>query len=276
MKKLLFLPLGLAAFAGCSSDAAGPKDRVEDDSLKDRGAFCKAWAEAACNSDVVDACQAADRDTCIVAQKAYCTSLIPFGYKSTKAEDCIAAVGRAYDDAELNKTELETVRNLGGDCGHLIDGGSGAGVSCFSSTDCNTVTKYECVIKAGNDTGTCQVAKIQGPGEPCDEPAQVCGTGAYCAGSDADGYNCLVTRDTGKTCTYDAMCDTTDLCDFSASTDDGATGKCAPKLARSAACTAPEQCASGICLEISETKSACADSVKLTLGSPFCTDLGGP
>jgi len=276
MKKLLILSLGLAAFAGCSSDASGPKQRVETDSLKDRASFCKAWAEAACNDDVVDACQAADRDSCIAAQKAYCSTLIPAGYKSTNAEECITAVERAYDDAELNKAELETVRNLGGDCGHLIEGGSGAGVSCTTSTDCNTVKNYECVIKAGNSEGTCQIPKLQGPGEPCDEPSQVCDTGAYCAGNDDDGYNCLVTKDSGVKCTYDAMCDTTDLCDKSASTDDGVTGKCAAKLARSATCTAPEQCASGICLEINADKSACADSVKLTLGSPFCTDLGGP
>jgi len=273
MKKLLILSLGLAALAGCSSDASGPK-KVEADGLKDRGLFCKAWAEAACNDEVVDSCQAADRDSCIAAQRAYCTTLVPPGYKSTRAEDCIAAVSRAYEDAELNKTELDTVLKLGGDCSHLVEGGSGVGSSCTLATDCNTVQKYTCVIKAGNVEGTCQIPKIQGPGEPCDEPAQVCGTGAYCAGSDDAGYNCLVTRDAGKSCNYDAMCDTTDLCDKSASTDDGVTGKCSPKLERSDTCTTHDECASGICLDGS-TKSACADSVKLTFGSPYCTDLGG-
>ena len=273
MKKLLILSLGMAAFAGCSSDASGPKLDETDNSLKDRGSFCKAWANAACNEDVVDSCQAADADACIAAQRNYCVSLVPAGYKSTHADECIAAVKRAYDDAELNKTELEIVLKLGGDCGRLVDGGSAEGVSCTVSTDCNTVKGYECVIKAGNSEGTCQVRKIQGPGEPCDEPAQVCDTGAYCAGNDDDGYNCLVTKPTGKTCTYDAMCDTSDLCDVSGSSD-GVTGKCAPKLERSDTCATNEECASGICLQGS-TKSACADSVKLTFGSPFCTDLGG-
>lgn len=267
MKKLLFLSLGLAAFAGCSSDASGPKDRVETDTLKDRASFCKAWATAACNDDVVDSCQATDKDTCIAAQKAYCTDIVPLGYKSTRAQECIDAVGRAYADSELNKTELGLVRRLDGDCSHLTEGGSAEGSPCMDSTDCNTIKNYTCVIKAGNDTGSCQIPKIQGPGEPCDEPAQVCDTGAYCAGSDTDGYNCLVTKAEGKACTYDAMCDTSDLCDPD-------TGKCAPKLARSATCSADEECASGICLQGS-TKKACADSVKLTFGSTYCADLGG-
>ena len=275
MKKLLILSLGLAAFAGCSSNADGPK-RVDEDSLKDRASFCKAWAEAACNEDVVDACQAADQESCVAAQKAYCTNLVPPGYKSTRAEECISAVERAYSDSDLNKAELDLVLHLSGDCSHLVEGASGVGSSCSQSTDCNTVKGYSCVIKAGNQEGTCQIPKLQGPGEPCDEPAQVCDTGAYCAGSADDGYNCLVTKAQGKACTYDAMCDLSDLCDFSASTDDGVTGKCAPKLERNDTCDPANsaQCASGICLQGS-TKAACADSVRLTFGSPACVDLGG-
>jgi hypothetical protein len=273
MKKLLIVSLGLAAFAGCSGNASGPK-KVEADGLKDRGSFCKAWAEAACNEDVVDACQAADQDSCIVAQKAHCTALVPPGYKSTRAEECITAVARAYDDTELDKTELDLVLNLGGSCSHLVEGVSGVGGSCILPTDCNTVKGYSCVFKAGNPEGTCQIPDPQGPGEPCDEPAQVCDAGSYCAGSDEDGYNCLVTKAQGKACTYDAMCDTSDLCDKSASTDDGVTGKCAPKLERSDTCTTADECASGICLEGS-TKSVCADAVRLTFGSPYCMDLGG-
>ena len=208
-----------------------------------------------------------------MAQKAHCSAIVPLGYKSTNADECISAVGRAYADSDLNKAELDVVLNLGGDCSHLVEGASGEGGSCMATTDCNTVKKYVCVVKAGNDEGTCQIPKIQGPGEPCDEPAQVCDTGAYCAGNDDAGYNCLVTKSAGKACTYDAMCDTTDLCDLGASTD-GVTGKCAPKLERSDTCATSSECASGICLQGS-TKSACADSVKLTFGSPFCTDLGG-
>lgn len=274
MKKLLILSLGLAAFAGCAVDAAGPK-RTEDTSLKDRGSFCKAWAEAACNDDVVDSCQAPDQETCIAAQKAHCTMIVPPGYKSTRAEECITAVAHAYDDAELDKADLDLVLNLGGECSHLVEGVSGVGGSCLLPTDCNTVKGYSCVIKAGNPEGTCQIPDSQGPGEPCDEPAQVCDPGAYCAGSDEDGYNCLVTKAQGKACTYDAMCDTSALCDKSASTDDGLTGKCGPKLERSATCTKPEECASGICLEAS-TKSVCADAVRLTIESSYCADLGAP
>src|SRR6478736_1515904 len=138
MKKLLILSLGMAAFTGCSSDASGPTHE-DTDTLKDRTSFCKAWASAACNDEVVDSCQAADKDSCITAQRSYCINLLPAGYVSTRAEDCIAAVKRAYADAELNKAELEVVLKLGGDCGHLVAGSSAEGVSCTVSTDCNTV-----------------------------------------------------------------------------------------------------------------------------------------
>src|SRR4051794_33381557 len=134
MKKLLILPLGLAFFAACSTDASGPKDREEDEAYKTRDSFCKAWGQAACNDDVVDSCQAPDKDTCIAQQKAYCANLIPVGYVNTFAEDCLAAVKRAYSDAELNKSELDLVVNLGSDCSRLVRGPSGEGDSCQSST----------------------------------------------------------------------------------------------------------------------------------------------
>src|ERR1041384_3791101 len=136
MKKLLILPLGLALFAACTTDATGPKDREEDDALKNRDSFCKAWGQAACNDDVVDACQAPDKDTCIAQQKAHCADLVPVGYVPTNAEDCIAAVKRAYSDGELNKTELDLVVNLAGDCSKLVRGPSGAGDACMASTEC--------------------------------------------------------------------------------------------------------------------------------------------
>lgn len=268
MKKLLISALGFAFAAACSSDDSGPK-RIDQDSLKTREAFCKAWADAACNDDVVDACQAPDADACMAAQKEDCAGRVPVGYVPTNAEECIAAVKRAYSDSELNKADLDLVLNLGGDCSQLVRGPVSAGGDCTVTTDCDTTKSYSCVIKAGDASGTCQIPKIQGPGEPCDEPSQVCDTGAYC-----DGDNCLVTRAQGKSCTYDAMCGTSDLCDFSAATDDPPTGKCAPKLARGATCTVGTECASGICLQGS-TKSACADTVKLTFGSPYCTALGG-
>jgi len=268
MKKLLISALGFAFAAGCSGDDSGPK-RLEDTSLKNRDSFCKAWADAACNSDVVDACQAPDDDTCMAAQKADCAVRVPVGYVSTNAEKCISAVKRAYQDAELNKTELDLVLNLGGDCSQLVRGAVSAGGDCTLTTECDTTKGYTCVIKGGDAEGTCQIPKIQGPGEPCDEPSQVCDTGAYC-----DGDNCLVTRPQGKSCTYEAMCSTSDLCDFADATDDPPTGKCAPKLARGTACTTGDECASGICLQ-GTTKTACADSVKLTFGSPYCATLGG-
>ena len=101
MKKLLYFSFGIA-LAGCASDASGPK-RDETDTLKDKTSFCKAWANAACSDDVVDACQATDKDSCRVAQQAFCIDHVPDKYVSTNAEKCIAAVKAAYSDEQLNE-----------------------------------------------------------------------------------------------------------------------------------------------------------------------------
>jgi len=176
MKKLLILSLGMAAFAGCASDASGPK-REEDDSLKDRGSFCKAWANAACTDEVVQACQSTDKETCLVAQKAFCVELVPAGYVSTTAEKCIAAVKSAYSDEELTKEELDVVVNLGGACSQLVKGGIESGGTCRASTECDTTRGYSCVVKPGSSDGTCQIAKLQEPASKCTGLDQICQSG---------------------------------------------------------------------------------------------------
>ncbi len=272
MKKLLTFSFGLALVAGCSGDATGPK-RVEADSLKDRAGFCSAWADAACNEDVVDACGAKDENDCMAAQKDYCASLVPAGYKSANAETCIAAVKRAYDDAELNRAELDLVLNLAGECGRLVQGSSAEGVTCTVSTQCNTVKGYTCVIKPGKAEGTCQVAVLQSAGQSCDKPEEVCQTGYYCAEKLKGGGICGAQgtsaddEDGPDLCDDDSMCIAADLCDL-------ATGTCAPKLQKPAECTADAQCASGICLTTAANPK-CVDAVVLTPEASICTTLGG-
>jgi hypothetical protein len=267
MKKLLISAVGFAFVAGCSGDADGPK-RSEDDSLKTRDAFCKAWSDAACNSDVVDACGAKNADDCMAAQKQYCIDLLPVGYDPTNAELCVAAVKRAYQDAELNQAELDLVLNLGGDCGRLIRGGRSEGDACTVSWECNTVKGYSCVIKPGAIDGTCQAAILQSAGQSCDGPEEVCREGYYCVETRAGGGICgeQGTKDT-DTCEDDSMCIATMLCN----TD---TGQCSPKLEKSDPCTADSQCASGICL-LSASKPKCVDAVTLTPEASLCETLGG-
>jgi hypothetical protein len=267
MKKLLISALGFAFVAGCSGSDSGPK-RLEDTSFKTRDSFCKKWADAACNEDVVDACGAKDEADCMAAQTQYCVDILPVGYDPTNAEQCIAAVKRAYNDAELNQAELDLVLNLGGECSRLIRGGSSEGDTCTLSTECNTVKGYSCVIKPGFTEGTCQVAKLQSAGQSCDGPEEVCAQGYYCVETKAGGGICgeQGTKDTDP-CEDDSMCISTMLCDTE-------TGKCSPKLERSDPCTADAQCASGICL-LSAAKPKCVDAVTLTPEASICETLGG-
>jgi hypothetical protein len=266
MKKLLILALGLASFTGCSGDANGPKDTA-DDTLKTPDAFCKAWAGAACNAAVVDACGAKDADDCIASQRQYCTELLPVGYDSTNAEQCITAVKRAFKDAELDQSDLDLVLNLGGDCSHLIRGGSASGDTCTVASECNTVKGYSCVIKPGDTEGTCQLAKLQSAGQSCDALDELCIDGYYCVATAAGGGICGEQGQDNDACDDDSMCISTDLCDLD-------TNKCAPKLDVSDPCSANSQCKSGICL-LTAAKPKCVNSVVLTPEASLCADLGG-
>jgi hypothetical protein len=257
----LILPLAALSVAACSSDEPGPKTSAED-ALRTEALFCNAWAKAACNDDVVSNCDEVDKATCVQHQAAFCQGLIPFGYSPKRAQECLDAVKAAYADAELEADELDTVLHLGGDCSHLVAGVNVAGESCSEPTDCNTVKDYSCVIKAGEQTGTCQIPMVQANGEACDADAMVCNDEAYC-----DGYNCLVKRKTGKACTYDAMCAAGDRCDIPTDSTDG-SGTCGPKLDLKQACTADAECASDICLA-----GKCTSKVVLTSESSLCVDL---
>ncbi len=260
MTKCLFSLLTAAALVGCTINATGPSDNAENP-LGTQSGFCNAWAKAACNNTVVKNCNEVDQNTCIVNQASFCETLVPAGYNSKRAQDCINAVKAAYADAQLDATELDVVLRLGGDCSHLVAGPDKVGEACSQQNDCNTVNNYTCVIKAGDDSGTCEIPQIQANGEPCDGPAMVCNDAAYC-----DGQNCLVRKPDGKTCSYDAMCVDGDLCDMSASTD--GSGTCSAKLDLRASCTDDSQCASAICLS-----GKCTSQVVLTVESSLCTNL---
>jgi hypothetical protein len=261
MTKWLIVSFAVASVAACSSDEPGPKDSV-DNSLRTETAFCTTWAKAACNDDVVSNCDEVDKETCVQHQSAFCQGLIPFGYSSKRAQECIDAVKAAYADAELDADELQVVLHLGGDCSHLVAGVNKEGQSCTEPNDCDTVHDFTCVIKAGSETGTCQIPLVQGNGEQCDGDAMVCNPEAYC-----DGYNCLVKRAAGKSCTYDAMCEDGNRCEIAA---DATAGQCAPKLDLKASCATDSECASNICLS---GTLKCTSKVVLTGESSVCVDL---
>jgi hypothetical protein len=269
MKKCLAVLFVLGIVTGCS-DATGPKNDA-DSAVRTEASFCNAWAKAACNEEVLTACVSKDRETCIADQQSHCEDLVPSGYAPGQAEDCIAAVKKAYADAVLSVEELDVVANLGGDCGHLVAGAHAKGTACAKSTDCDTVHNYTCVIKAGDMTGTCQIPTIVGAGEPCDAPAEVCDTGLYCKGSTDEGFNCATRRKEDESCSSNNECNLADLCVGATDTD---KGTCSAKAKKSEPCTTSDDCATGICLTTLQTP-VCVDNIVLTAGSPYCVDLGG-
>lgn len=261
MKRLL-LPLVLAVgWFGCSGDQPGPG--AEEDKLKTEAAFCAEWAEVACNDEVVLACDSQSRDHCLDSQQDFCGTIVPSGYKSTHAQDCLDAVADAYEDAVLNAEELDVVLRLGGDCERLVDGLNDEGDGCFELADCDGVNGYDCVVKPGADTGTCQIPVEAAGGDPCDDPEVVCADGYYC-----DGENCLRRHEEADTCTSDAMCAAELRCAIAA---DSTEGLCEPRLINGDPCLANEECVSGIC--IGTTNKECASRVPLTTESTLCDTL---
>ena len=87
---ILTLPLG------CKVGEDTPPDP-----LAKREGFCKAWAENACQKDVVDFCNASSVEKCVSTQSDTCLGIIPENYSSNHAKDCLTAVKAAYKDAVL-------------------------------------------------------------------------------------------------------------------------------------------------------------------------------
>src|SRR6185503_7647026 len=171
MKRHFLLLFSASCWFGCSGSQPGPGS--EESTLKNESAFCDAWAKAACNEDVVTACNGT-RAECIATQKSACRVLVPAGYESKYAEDCLDAVKDAYEDAELTAAEIDVVQKLGGACKTLVAGEKDEGDTCSTSFECNGVDGFECVVKPGETEGTCQVPNEVGGGQRCTAADSVC------------------------------------------------------------------------------------------------------
>jgi hypothetical protein len=262
MKRLILPILSAFVWFGCSGSQPGPG--AEGDKLSTEAAFCTEWAKAACNEDVVSACNSVRTD-CLTAQRDFCRALVPTGYQSDNAEDCLEAVEDAYNDAELTSEELDVVLKLGGDCKGLNDGGQDEGDSCVASSDCDGVSGFECVVRPGEPAGTCQIPVEVAPGGRCSTPESVCPADLYC-----NGDNCVVRSPEGEACSGD-MCEPGLRCALAT----GATERtCIPLLANRDPCSANADCASGVCLGPTETDKICVSSIILTVQDPLCRDLG--
>lgn len=261
MKRSFFPLLSVLLLPACSGAETGPTGEKES-KLKTESQFCAAWAIAACNEGVVNACNGT-RDGCTDTQKSACQLVVPPGYVSTHAQECIDAVKRAYADAELTAEELATVTQLQGDCARLVDGGLSEGSACTTSFECDGVNGFSCIIKPGEATGTCQLPEETDTGLSCRAPESVCGPDDFC---DPDSTRC-VTRVDDLPCVFDEACPS----DYRCMIADGETeGTCVERL-DSGTCTTNEDCKSGLCL--GTTRKVCASNVVLTVESSLCDTL---
>ncbi|HET9959845.1 MAG TPA: hypothetical protein VFQ61_35380 [Polyangiaceae bacterium] len=241
-----------AAVSACSSDSEdAPAQRT-------REAFCRDWAQAACSEQTVSACQAASPEACRASQVTFCESLVPSTFSDTQGDKCIQAVKDAYSDADLTATELTTVLKLDGACAVIVRGNRGKGESCSSTRDCDASTGYECVIRGGQTSGTCQIPEEVGAGQRCSALQQVCGAGFYC-----DGSNCIAAKEAGDSCVSDVECGEAGLC---------AGSECVDRAKVGSACTADEECISGICYTVNGAGS-CVDRIRLSPAESACQDL---
>jgi hypothetical protein len=260
------LTLVLLAFTlpvGCKVEEDTPPDP-----LAKASGFCDAWADNACQQEVLDACNAPSKEDCVSSQSDFCRGIIPENYSSAHASECLNAVKAAYADANLTADELQVVIKLGAPCDQLSKGTSTDGESCSKNDECDTAGGFSCIIKLGAAEGACAKPEEVGPGEACDGPAQVCGEGNFCTGE-----YCVVYKKTGGACEGDYQCKPEDHCVLD-TTADPVTGTCEVRAKLSAACVKDDDCQSHYCVVASdETEGKCASLIRLSLNEPLCENL---
>jgi hypothetical protein len=268
MKRALAFGVVLSWFCGCSGSEPGP-GAAGSDSLKTTVAFCNEWAEAACNEEVVSACGADASESCVESQAAACLDLIPFGYDPKNAKACLDAVADAYEDADLTSEELELVLRLAAPCDRLIKGPVDEGETCETTTDCNTLGGLKCIVKTGDEKGTCEIPEEVGGGFSCKDAAEVCAENFYC-----DGTNCLAQKEEGDDCAYDTECAPALRCEVVTDDNGDFVGTCVERKETGDPCSDNEECQSHLCAKPREaTSGVCVSRVRLTAESAFCEDL---
>jgi len=265
----LLLPLG--ACSGSDSKGRGPNP------LATVSGFCQAWAEIACNADVVDLCGGGDDiDACQRSQSAFCEGLVPsVGYDPKYAKECLRAVEVAYSGAGLDAEQLLVVRQLGGDCSRLTRGSALAGEGCSNDTECDTISGYVCVRRPGTE-GTCQIPVEVEAGARCRDPEAVCEEGFYC-----NGNNCIATLSEDEPCIDTQECDADLRCENASSGAGGAggasgaePGTCVPRITRfDVPCAENDDCESGYCEQSGEAAGECISQLQFSRHEPICEDL---
>jgi hypothetical protein len=260
------------ALLSCSNE----EKIAKDDPLRTSAGFCAEFARRACNADVVERCSAASEEACESGQAEFCEGLIPSGkYSSLTAEECLEAVGKAYEDTELTPEERVLVRTLGGECDKIISGSVGEGGSCTETSDCDRDEELECVVKAGMSEGTCQIPTVVLGGDDCTGDDAVCAAGYYC-----DQEHCISGGKAGRDCSLAEPCGTGFRCLTAAGTPPGASADGGVEAATCQAlagvgedCDGDDACTTGICTPVLDGTGVCASLVILAPSDPTCREL---
>jgi hypothetical protein len=237
-------------FMGCADDSSK--------SDMSREQFCQAWGKAACSSEIVSVCQAADADACLLKQQQFCLEHVPSqGFTGRNAQACISAVSSAYADADLTASELQTVFRLGAPCHQLVRGPRAEGQTCNTDAECNTPDGFACVLK-GSAGGTCQIPRLAQPGMSCSAAQDVCTAGFFC-----NGENCVEAKPVGQACSLQSECASTAYCHNGS--------ECVARLAAGSPCSNDTECLSGVCYDnVSNNELACLDRLRLSRADPAC------
>lgn len=258
---IALLLLGLCLPTACTVEEDPPPDP-----LAKSGGFCDAWAENACQPDVIKYCNAKSVDNCKSTQGDFCRFIVPENYTGAHAKECLAAVKAAYEDAELSPEELQVVLHLAAPCDRLSKGTRTSGQSCSSRDECNSAEGFDCIVKQGATQGVCAEPEIAAAGDECGAPNQLCKDGYYC-----NGENCVTRKKTGASCEGDYQCKATDYC---LKESDAEAGTCELRADLSDPCSRDADCQSAYCAILSdETEGKCAATIRLGQAEPLCESL---
>jgi len=243
--------------AGCTGKAPDPLPKYPD-----AIAYCTGRAQAECNDSIIMACAVPSKEKCIASRQAACNATVPAGksYDSSKAEECINQVSAGYGDAKLTKDEIKAYSQA---CAVLFGGTGVKGSSCAADGDCMQSDGLRCVLSAvastdggsGGVSGSCQVPKSAQGGDSCASEDVICTAGYHCGLS----KHCDVNGGLGEACSSGLPCKETLKC--------SAASKCEATLPDGSPCTTGDECANGICLEVS---NICVSQVTFAPNEPFC------
>ncbi len=250
MKRCIAVVLVCCGFVACGDDGG------EKDPLSTAAGFCKEWAEAACNKDVVESCsEDPDVDACRESQVKFCRSMVSSSkYKKRGVEECLAGVEKAYADARITAEEAQTVLRMGPPCSRVLGGGE---PSCEKEADCSDTDGPVCEIPEGLKVGTCRLSG----GLSCEDSELECASTFFC-----NGENCVARLGEGKECESDRECKPTLKC--AESEDEEGINVCTPRKDTGEECEEHDECQSQLCSD-----GECTTRVILNDRSEMCDDL---